>query len=156
MNLSDWANLAEIVSALAVVISLLYVGYQINLNTKEIRVANRQELVSRAHSATLTWATSPELIGALVKASRNDELSDEERLYVTYATRAVLYDVQEAFLLHEEGRLSSEYWKTRSSLIKAYLASDVAKQIYREQKAVDVLHQAFVDWVDKTIDDNAT
>ena len=40
LSLSDWASLAEIVGALAVVISLVYVGVQISENTIEVREAN--------------------------------------------------------------------------------------------------------------------
>ncbi len=156
MKLSEWANVAEIISAIAVVVSLLYVGYQINLNTQEIRVANRQELVTRAHTATMTWATSPELVRTLVKATKNEPMSDEERLMFTYAVRAVLYDVQEAFLLHREGRLSQKYWETRISLIKGYLSSNASLKIYKDQKVAGVLHSDFVNWVDATLDGGAT
>ena len=40
-ELQEWASIAEIVSALAVVLSLVYVGYEINENTSEVRAANR-------------------------------------------------------------------------------------------------------------------
>jgi hypothetical protein len=52
LTLGEWASIAEIVSAVAVVISLIYVGYQINQNTEEVRASNRQELVDRAVDAT--------------------------------------------------------------------------------------------------------
>ena len=39
LKLSEWANVAEIVGAAAVIISLVYVGYQVNDNTSAIRSA---------------------------------------------------------------------------------------------------------------------
>ena len=42
LKLSEWSQLAEIVGAFAVVVSLLYVGYQIQLNTTERRMTELQ------------------------------------------------------------------------------------------------------------------
>lgn len=39
LNLAEWASVAEIVGAAAVIVSLVYVGYQVNDNTSAIRSA---------------------------------------------------------------------------------------------------------------------
>ncbi len=39
MQLTEWASVAEIIGAVAVVISLICVGYQVNDNTSSIRSA---------------------------------------------------------------------------------------------------------------------
>ncbi len=152
LQLSEWASFAEIISALAVIISLLYVGYQINENTSEVRAANRQQLVNRAHSATMGFATSPELAGVMAKVAEGAELTRQEQSQYAYAVRAVLYDVQEAFLLHREGRLDEEYWKTRTALVLAYLALKPAREVYLQDKSRGVLHSDFVKWLDRAKD----
>jgi hypothetical protein len=149
LQLSEWASFAEIISALAVIISLLYVGYQINENTSEVRAANRQQLVNRAHSATMGFATSPELAAVMAKVAAGAELTPPERSQYAYTVRAVLYDVQEAFLLHREGRLDAEYWKTRTALVLAYLAQTPAHDVYLQDKSRGVLHADFVEWLDR-------
>jgi len=153
LELNKWANLAEIVSAIAVVISLMYVGYQINENTGEIRAANRQQLVDRAHEATMSIATSPELAEVMAKASQGAELSLSERSQHRYALRAVLYDLQEAFLLNREGRLDEEYWRTRQALILTYLSTETAYDVYLQDKSRGVLHRDFVEWLDRALGD---
>ena len=75
LRLADWASIAELISAIAVVISLLYVGLQVNENTNEIRAANRQQITNRAHSATMLAATSPELAGAVAKVADGTNLT---------------------------------------------------------------------------------
>ncbi len=149
LQLSEWASFAEIISAIAVIISLLYVGYQINENTGEVRAANRQQLVSRAHSATIGIASSPELSGVIAKVADGAELTPLEHSQYAHAVRAVLYDVQEAFLLHREGRLDEEYWKTRTALILAYLAQTPARDVYLQDKSRGILHADFVKWLDR-------
>jgi len=148
LQLSEWASLAEIISALAVIISLLYVGYQINENTGEVRAANRQQLVNRAHSATMGFATNPEIAGVMAKVAEGRELTPLELSQYAFSVRAVLYDVQEAFLLHREGRLDEEYWKTRTALILDYLAQTPARDAYLRIKSRGLLHSEFVKWLD--------
>lgn len=156
LKLNEWAHVAEIVSAIAVVVSLLYVGYQIKLNTQEIRAANRQQLVNRAHTAVISWATSSELAGLIVKSRNGEPLSDVERVQLDYALRAVLYDVQEAFLLHREGRLSGGYWRTRQALVLGYFSTPAARERYQQQKSIGVLHEDFVAWLDDALEKSSS
>jgi hypothetical protein len=44
MTLQDWSNLAQVVGAIAVVISLVYVGFQIKRNTSAVRSATAQAI----------------------------------------------------------------------------------------------------------------
>lgn len=43
LTLADWANIGEVIGAIAVVISLLYVGIQVCEHTEEMRATNRQQ-----------------------------------------------------------------------------------------------------------------
>jgi len=57
MKLEKWALIAEIVGAAAVVMSLLYVGYQIQLSTSERRDASIQAITSRDEQIAFIYAT---------------------------------------------------------------------------------------------------
>ena len=52
-QLSDWAAIAEIIGAVAIVFSLLYVGFEIQRNTKVGLASNRQEIAARAQELAL-------------------------------------------------------------------------------------------------------
>jgi len=151
MKLSDWANIAQVAGGVAVVISLIYVGVQINENTVEIRATNRQQLVNRSADATQNAATSPELAGALGKAAEGLPLSPQELYQYQYFVRGMQYDVQEAYLLFKEGRLDEEYWLTRAAIFRAYMQSAAARDAYRRDKELGVLHSAFVEWADRAV-----
>ena len=114
LGLSEWASIAEVIGAAAVVLSLVYVGIQVRENTEEIRAANRQQLVGRSHTATNNVATSPTLAGAFGKVEAGEPLSPAEQVQYGFFVRAMLYDVQEAFLLHREGGLDDAYWNTHA------------------------------------------
>ena len=154
LKLSDWASIAEVIGAVAVVISLIYVGYQIRANTIEVRAINRQEFVSRSLVATHTAASSPTLAGALVKSAEGATLSAEELAQYQYFVRGMQYDIQEAFLLYMEGRLDEAYWQTRAAIFKAYMESPYGREVYREHRSLGVLHPTFTDWADQVVEND--
>jgi hypothetical protein len=51
MNLNDLANLGQIIGAIAVVLSLFYVGHQIRQNTNAVRSATAQAV----HEHFASW-----------------------------------------------------------------------------------------------------
>jgi hypothetical protein len=151
LSLSEWASIAEVVGAVAVVISLVYVGVQIGENTIEVRESNRQQLVNRSISATAGVAASPELVGVITKVGEGSELSPGEASQYAYFVRGLLYDVQEAYLLNREGRLSDEYWETRDAIFVAYMKFAPALDVYHRDRDLGVLHPDFVSWADQTL-----
>ena len=151
MKLREYALVAEILSAIAVVVSLIFVGYQVNQNTNEIRASNRQQITTMAMSATLSVSTSPELAEAIAKIQKGDALSLAEETQYGYFVRGLLLDIQNAYLLYLEGRLDSQYWDTRSAILLAYLGQPLALSIYQRDKSIGSLDSRFVEWLDNQI-----
>jgi len=154
LKLSDWASIAELVSAIAVIISLLYVGIQVKENTNEIRAANRQQLVSRTHTATQLVAANPELAGIFTKIAEGTTLSAREHVQFDYFVYGMLKDMEEGFLLYREGRLDEEYWQTRVAITLNYLAQTPARDVYRRRKKVGYFQTAFVKWLDQALNES--
>jgi len=50
-NLSNWAAISEIVGAIAVVVSLLFVAYSINQNTTALTLAGSERFLDRSQRA---------------------------------------------------------------------------------------------------------
>jgi hypothetical protein len=151
LSLSDWANIGEVIGAIGVVISLVYVGVQIRENTEEMRAMNRQQLIGRAHEATARFALSPELAAVLAKVATSDPLTSGEQVQYGYLIRSMLYDVQEAFVLNREGRLDDAYWETRAAVVRSYMSSPMARSVYERDKALGTLLPVFVAWMDESI-----
>jgi len=153
LTLSDWASIAEVIGAIAVVFSLLYVGMQVKANTDEIRASNRQNFVNRSAQATSNVATNPELAAAFAKVDAGTTLTPTDLMQYQFFVRGLLYDIQEAFLLHREGRLDDEYWETRAAIVLAYMAQMQARDVYQRDRALGVLHADYVSWLDQAIAD---
>ena len=153
LSLADWASVAEVVGAAAVVASLIYVGVQVRDNTEAVLAANRQEMVGRAHYATISVATTPVLAESFAKSADNQELTNAEKNQYRFFVRAMLYDVQESYLLHREGRLDDGYWMTRDAVFKAYMQQQFAREIYKRDKSLSLLHSDFALWADVVIEE---
>ena len=63
------------------------------------------------------------------------------------------YDVQEAYLLYIEGRLDDDYWRTRDAIFRAYMETSAAREVYRRDRTLGVLHGDFVIWADQVLEE---
>lgn len=79
ITLSEGAQIAEIVAAIAVVVSLLYVGLQLRANTAAVRSASIQAITSTTADVLLVQSSNPELIRIRrVGDEDHTSLSDDE------------------------------------------------------------------------------
>jgi hypothetical protein len=151
LRLSDWASIAEIGSALAVVASLLYVGYEIQQNTKVSFASNRQAVATRAQDLALFSADID--INRLISGPDGDdvELSERDANNLTAYVGALLRSSEEAYLLYRDGLLDEEYWMTRAGVMLTILRSERARQVYFQTRDSGFYTDDFVDWVDKAV-----
>ena len=151
LRLSDWASIAEIGSARAVVASLLYVGYEIQQNTKVSLASNRQAVATRAQDLALFSADID--INRLISGPDGDdvEMSERDANNLTAYVGALLRSSEEAYLLYGDGLLDEEYWMTRAGVMLTILRSARAHQVYFQTRDSGFYTDDFVDWVDKAI-----
>lgn len=147
-SLSDWASIAEIIGAAAVVASLLYVGYEIQRNTKVALATNRQAIASRAQELAL-YSAETNIYGLLFEPNSIDtELTESERNSVIAYVGALLRTTEEAYLLYREGMLDEEYWGTRAGVLLAALRSSTARRVYIDTRDAGFYTRDFVRWAD--------
>ncbi|MEE9208584.1 MAG: hypothetical protein V3U67_09505 [Gemmatimonadota bacterium] len=151
LRLSDWASIAEIGSALAVVASLLYVGYEIQQNTKVSLASNRQAVATRAQDLALFSANIG--INRLILGPEADDvvLTETEVNNLTAYVGALLRSSEEAYLLYRDGLLDEEYWMTRAGVMLTILRSARARQVYFQTRDSGFYTDDFVDWVDEAL-----
>ena len=119
MKLQKWAFIAEILGAIAVVISLGFVGYQLQqsneqaaLNTRAVELAAYQQLIVGISEFNLTTIQSPDLRGAREKLDSGAELNTDEAsilnafLYLAYRNGDLAY-LQYQHRMIDEARLRS-------------------------------------------------
>ncbi len=111
MKLSEWANVAEIGSALAVVVSLVYVGLEINQNTGAVKASTLQAMIDYGRQQSEILVTDATL-AALVETGEADpnSLTPRERsqFYEFTIWRMAMWEL--SFLNHEVGLVEDEMW----------------------------------------------
>ena len=111
MTLDDLANIGQLIGAIAVVISLIYVAWQIRQNTNAVRSATAQSV----HEHFANWyhlvAADDELAKIVANGLRDyASLSEHQRVRFIAAFMAFLSYSQNAFLKWREGLLASPLW----------------------------------------------
>ena len=80
MKLSEWAHIAEITSAIAVVISLIYIGLEVNQNTAAVTANTRQSMIDYGREQSEILVTNETLSNLVDKGESNSAtLTPRER-----------------------------------------------------------------------------
>ncbi len=111
MNWEAIGAVGEVMGAIAVVVSLLYVAVQIRQNTK-IVAANTIQAVSTASSdITMRLAESSELSELVLKIfSESENLTPKESMRMELIQRAAFRNYENYYYQHKRGYLEDDMW----------------------------------------------
>ena len=134
MSLGDLANLGQIIGAIAVVISLFYVAYQIRQNTNAVRSATAQAV----HEHFAKWyhllAADGDLSQIVANGLRDySSLSEQEKARFIATFMAFLSYSQNAFLKWREGLLASPLWMGWELLIMNLICAPGGRAFWKER-----------------------
>jgi len=131
-KLQEFALIAEIVGAIAVVISLIYVGLGVRQNTDAIQVANHQALVALDMDKN-TWLRDPAFAEIYENASQNiEELSPIERLQVMTFVADTLNAWEFAFITYNNGAMEDTIWNGWDNYYRSELKTEPFKVFWNE------------------------
>jgi hypothetical protein len=133
-NLSEWANLAEIASGIAVVVSLVFLILGIQENTDVTRFSVYANLIDEINENERIKLANPEL-GVLWDAYINQatrDLSAEDLSRVRWQTALVLRSYEKAFFARKYGVIGDAEWGRFERLICVHDANVQAAGITLE------------------------
>ncbi len=128
MKLKKLALIAEIVSGVAIVVTLIVLVSGIRDNTSAVRAASRQSIAERVEHITLTVATNRDLL-ELLAAPDGIELTPVDDLQLRSFLVAILRNSEEAYLQVQEGRLEEEYFDRRIASILRFVSTGVGAEL---------------------------
>jgi len=125
--LSELASIAEIVAAVAVVISLLFVGMQVYDNTAVIRASQSNELYDAMREIDLTVLSHPHLTVAVEKGlgGRRAEMSEGEVAYFRSYISQIFNVWESAYYRTGDDMMSSENYLSWEANFTEYLRRGV-------------------------------
>ena len=149
MTISELGSIGELISAIAVVVSLVYLAIQLRQNTKVARVnaawdsevaygtANIENSRDPAYAMLITRAMNP-------TASMSD-FSETEQAQLYFFVRGALQYAQAQWWLWRDGSLPDELWAFRSKWAKNFVDAPLISEIWRAELNQHIFSAHFVE-----------
>jgi len=150
INWSMWSAVAEVISSIAILVTLIYLSIQTRQNTAAIQANTRQTMVSNDLVVLNTAMDHPSVI---TKMMSNLELSDDEKHQLEGWLIMLVRTREYQWLQYKNGLLDKQAWE-------AYLSGLAVNLCYPHSHtwwtvvANDYFDREFVKEVDKYLKDN--
>ena len=126
MNFQELGSIGEFVSGIAVVVSLVYLAFQIRQNTRQIdentkaaQAAAFDSSITHTFSARQTILENADVARIYLQGSNNpDALSEEDRLRYRLTLHNILWSIWNMQSQAEIGELSSETWEAQLATLE--------------------------------------
>jgi hypothetical protein len=145
MSIADIASLAGLISSVAVLVSLLFVGLQ-------IRQANRNQrsLMQQGRSARnvdlLSRLSEPRLGDIMLRVSRGETLADAEYFVIYGYMASVFWSYEDCFFQFHSGTLDGKSWASDVATLKRLLSNPAYRAVWRAvRSALGDEYRSFVD-----------
>jgi hypothetical protein len=110
LSLTQWGAVAEIIGTIAVVLSLLFVGYSINRNTTELRMSNDTSLYQVTDSMLADIGRDPDLAVLSAKIDYGLEFVSPGLAQIFFLEMRELNQWEQAYYWHQDGLFSDRQW----------------------------------------------
>lgn len=151
MNWDAIGAIGEVTGAIGVIVSLVFVGFQIRKNTVASEAATYQASVGYDISMLMGLSSDSEqarIFNAYVWVAEATNLTDNDVTRAEYQMTALLRHLENLFLQHDLGMLSDDIWKTRKGLLDAIILSPGYER-YRKTPSAQTFDGEFLNYATK-------
>ncbi len=122
MSIMELGALGELVGAIAVLVTLIYLTTQLRQNTRAVRAASLQALDKSVTDNIALFASSPEN-AALMQHGRlaHETLSDEEKARFHLMISVMFLSMDSFFWSHRSKVLPQELWAREQEALEAWV-----------------------------------
>lgn len=118
LKLKQWAQIGEVIGAVAIVVSLIYVASELRHNTDATQAATFQQMVQLSATGLITMASDADLADILRRGIQDRaSLADQERLRFFLINRAQWRAMEAASLQRQHGVLGDPKWNSYKTLM---------------------------------------
>ena len=151
LSLSNWASIAEILAAVVVVLSLFYIGAELNQNTAALHDSSWQSVIDKMIDLDIAEASDPDLSRIMMTAeSAPESLTREDWWRFSKIAAGRLGEIEYAFLSKRSGTLDDYRW----GALEGYLAHLLCMPGYRRfwsEMGDAAYHPEFVSFVETEV-----
>jgi hypothetical protein len=150
LKLSECAQIAEIVGAFAIILSLIFVGFQLNNNARATRSATATSTIASMSSWYAGMGQNNQTSANFINAMGNpDEQTREEWFQFVMNFHAFMLNAQNSYYLVNEGTLNLEIRDSLTAVIAA-VKNQPGFHLYWEQRR-DIFFPEFQAYVDEIL-----
>ena len=152
MSIQDWGAIGEILGAIGVIVTLLYLATQVRQNTKALRTTMFQSYSARAMDVSDHLSTYAD---TFEKRMKGEALSHADEIRIDMFGAKLFSQMESVYIGHREGLVEDDAFKARMNGFKRALGNG-ALDAWHVYKEYDLL-PSFVEYVDRELlkDDNA-
>ena len=143
IKLAEIAQIAEVIAAVAVVVSLIYVGTEVQSNTSAVRGAAMQAIATTDANALMTIAADAEL-SEIIRVGQQDpsQLNPADAFRYRLYMRQFWLSFQNIYQQSELGLIDSSVWQSYVSVICGMWSQPGTRETWSNH--VNVLEPSFV------------
>ena len=146
MSIQDWGAIGEIVGAIGVILTLVYLATQIRQNTRSMSENNLHTQTDRSIGHSRFVAGTPEMM-SIYQRGMDDPTQLTKEEYWRFGTFlfSMFLDFQESY--HLRGRDEDFYWRISNQNYLFYLSKPGGRQWWDGQGR-HMLDEEFVQYID--------
>lgn len=137
MTIQELGSVGEFVAAIAVLVSLFYLAYQIRQNTAELRLASLRAVISSYANFRRSVVSSNELPQLIEAARHHPESLNEAQIYrYGYFVEESAWCAQQLFVEIRAGQVPETSWPYAKKRLLQHLNNAVGKAWWEEWKGM--------------------
>ena len=151
MTLGELGSLGEAVSGFAVVVSLLYVAYELRTNTRTMRATSAAEGQESTAEFNQTLAADAELADLISRAGEHGtltSLSTGEAFRVALTMRALAQRYESIYFRYEAGLVEERVWAVRRNWIAGWLKTPMVAEWWSTDRQSSIYSEDFISEVE--------
>jgi hypothetical protein len=151
LKLKQWAQISEVIGAVAIVVSLIYVASELRRNTEATQAATFQQMVQLSATGLITMASNAELADILRRGTQDlDTLTEQEQFRFFLINRAQWRAMEAAYFQHKHGVLGGQEWGSYKTLMCGELRSIMGQRASWDAHR-SVLSPDFVSFIESCV-----
>lgn len=154
-NLESLANLGEIIGAITVVVSLIYLAVQVRQNTQAQQTENFSRALDRVAAIQATLSQDPETSVIFSKGVTDpSDLTSRERMQFTWTMYELFGAFEFMFLASKTNAIPEEIWRRWSSAV-AWWLSYSGVQAWWSVRPIP-FSESFTSYIESLLENNPT
>ncbi len=154
-DLEALANLGEVIGAIAVVISLIYLAVQVRQNTRAQHIENSSRILDRTAAMQAALSRDPAMSALFSKGvSDPQQLTPRERIQFTWAMYEFFGALEFMFFAARENSIPDEIWQRWSSAA-AWWLSFPGVQAWWKVRPIPFAN-SFTSYIESLLENNPT